>query len=177
MALAQPPSLLASPGQGQREPVWREVSADPAHGAGPSPGAVCLPRNRVWRQGAQSTAHRGLLLHSQGTESSVGRLGIRNTCFGACGGQAREKNSVLPAGTTWSCGGGGLGEALGGVTAGTRGPVAALRSLHGMYRGTLLFRPLRRASRCLPASRSGLRHSGGVSQLWGDRQLLLSSYF
>lgn len=151
MALTQPPPLLVSPGQGQRKSVWREVSTDPARGPGPSPGAACLPWNLVWRQGAQSTAHRDLLLHSQGTESSVGRWGTRNTCFGAYRDQAREMNAVLPAGTTWSCGG-GLGEGLSEMAAGTRGPVATLRSLHRMYHSTLLFQPLRRASRRLPAA-------------------------
>lgn len=95
--------------------------------------------------GAQSTAHRDLLLHSQGTESSMGRLGIRNICFGVYRDQAREMNCVLPAGTTWSCGG-GLGEAFSEVTAGTRGRVAELHSLHRMYHTTLLFQPLQGAS-------------------------------
>lgn len=75
--------------------MWREVSADPTYRAGPLPAAVCLPRNQVWRQGAQSMAHRDLLLHSQETGSSAGRLGIRNTCFGVYRDQAREMNSVL----------------------------------------------------------------------------------
>lgn len=114
MALTQPPSLLVSPGQGWRKAVWREVSADPAQVRG-----LC----RVLRlflgarcgDGAQSTAHRDLLLRSQGTGSSVGPLGIRNACFGVYRDQARERNYVLPAGTTWSCGG-GLGEAFSEVT-------------------------------------------------------------
>lgn len=139
MALTQPPSVLVSPGQGQRKSGWREVSADPAL------RVLCVCLGTRCGDGAQSAAHRDLLLHSQGTESSVGRLGIRNTCFGVYRDQAREMNSVLPAGTTWSCGG-GLGEALGEVTAGTRGRVAELRSLHRMYHTALLFQPLHGAS-------------------------------
>lgn len=106
--------------------MWREVSAGPAQRAGPSPGAVCLPGNQVWRQGAQSTARRDLLLHPQGTQSSVGRSGISNTCFGVYRDQAREMNSVLPAGTTWSCGG-GWDDVFSEVTTGTQDVTLPLR--------------------------------------------------
>lgn len=108
MALAQPPSLLVSAGQGQRRCVWGRSVLTLHTGQG-LPPVLCACLGSACGDGAQSTARRDLLLHSQGTQSSVGPLGIRNTCSGVYRDQAREMNSVLPAGTPWSCGG-GLGD-------------------------------------------------------------------